>query len=184
MAIHRYNSEAPNQPDHITGALVTIDTDHQSIHLGAVFSLSVWDDAVIDTGTLALGFEVPSGLRVAVKGCELTGFGWYWKIGVAVFTTYTESGTYLTPNNHNVDPNSAASLVKVNLNPTDLPTVFPLGFVFGGGTGIAGTGQSAIGKLSGEFGFGAGKHCMVLTNLTGATGLGQIRLNWIERYTT
>jgi hypothetical protein len=164
MAINRYNKEHPTQPDEITGALVTIDTDHQSIHKGAVFSLSVWDTAIVDTGTLALGFEVPADLRVAVKGCHLF-------------------GTYLTPNNHNVDPSAPASLVKVNLNPTNLPTVFPMGFVFGGGTGVAGTGQSAVGELSGEFGFSAGKHCIVLTNLTGATGLGQIRLNWIERHT-
>lgn len=183
MAVHRYSKEHPTQPDHITGALVTIDTDHQSIHRGAVFSLSEWDDAIVDTGTLAIGFEVPTGLRVAVKGCELTAFGWYWEIGVAAFTTYTESGTYLTPNNHNVDASAPESLVKVNLNPTNLPSVFPMGFVFGGGTGVAGTGASAIGHFSGEFGFSAGKHCIVLTNRSGATALGQIRLNWIERYT-
>lgn len=183
MAVNRYSKERPVQPDEITGALVTIDTDHQSIHRGAMFSLSVWDDAIIDTGTLALGFEVPEGIRAAVKGCELTGFGWYWKIGVAAFANYTDSATWLTPNNHDVSTDATASLIKINKNPTNLPSVYPMGFIFGGGTGLAGTGTSSAGRLSAEFGFSAGKHCMVLTNLTGETGLGQIRLDWIERYT-
>lgn len=183
MAIRRYNKEAPNQPDEVTGAQVTIDTDHQSIHLGAMYNLTYWDSAVVSGGTIVLGFEVPTGLRVAFKSAVALGFGWYWTFQVEPFTSYTESGTFLTPNNHNVSTDAVPSLVKVNLNPTGYTTTFPLGFVFGGGTGVAGTGSSSGGRLDDEYGFSAGKHVVVITNNTGATGLGQVQLTWIERYT-
>lgn len=183
MAINRYSKERPTQPDEVTGALVTIDTDHQSVHKGAMFSITHFDEAIVDTGTLALGIEIPEGLRVALKGLEVFAFGWYWKMEAAPFSAYTESGTWITPNNHDVSVDCCPSLVKVNINPTDLPSVYPMKFVFGGGTGVAGTGDSAIGALHNEYGFSAGKHVVKITNLTGETALGQIQLDWIERYT-
>lgn len=180
MAINKYNKESPNQPDDFTGGLVTTTSDHQMIHQGGMFNLTVYDTAIVDTGTLTLGFEIPTGFCIALKALNTFGFGFYWTLHAVPFTTYTESGTYLTPNNHLICPTAPSSVAIVNKNPTGVASSGPLGFIFGGGTSIAGTASSGYGHLDSEYIFKAGKHAVVLTNQTGSTAAGQLQFTWIE----
>lgn len=180
MALQKYTSEAPRQPEECTGALVVTDYEHQAIHLGGMFSCTIWDTAVIDTGTLSLGMNIPTGYEISLKDVRCTGFGWPFKLTAMPYTSFTPSATYKTPNNHCVKAGTPASLCTLNVNPTGIVSSDQFGFLFGGGTSVAGTGASGQGSFTREFRLQAGNHALMAENLTGATAAIMIQLTWIE----
>ena len=180
MALQKYNKENPEQPDSFTGGLVVTEDTHQMIHKGGMYSTTIIDDAVVDTGTLSIGMNIPTGIQVSLKSIIALGFGWYFKLTAMPYTSFTPSATYKTPNNHCLLSCAPASLCTINVNPTGLVSSDQFGFVFGGGTSVAGQGSSGTGSFTSEFIIGAGNHGIIVENLSGATSLIQVRLVWLE----
>lgn len=180
MPIKRYNKEAPKQPDECSGGLVVIDSTHRMIHEGGMYSITVWDLAVVDTGTLSIGMTIPAGIVVHFKEVQATGYGWPFKMTALLYESFTPSGTYKIPNNHCVLPNFQPSLCTVNINPTGWTPSDQFGILFGGGTSIAGTGSSGASSFTSDYIVGAGTHVLVGENISGATAEIMLRMTWIE----
>lgn len=180
MAVQEYNSESPVQPDTVTGGLVVINSDHQMVHRYATFSVSYYDLAVADSGTLSLGLTVPTGFEIHLKNLFVSGAGFPWIFDGVPHTTFTPSATFITPFNHHMSTTAPASVVTVNVNPTGLPAEGDYVFLFGGGTGVGGSATSGGYSPVEEFIMHPGNHLIRMTNDTGGANEGSIVLTWYE----
>lgn len=180
MAVKEYNKESPNQPDDVSGGMVVIDSDHHMIHRYAMFTTNYYNLTIADNGVLALGLEVPTNYEIHLKALNVVGYEFPWILDASPHITYTESGTYKVPFNHHMSTSPPASKVIVNVNPTGLPATGEYSFVFGGGSGVGGTGSSGAYSPSAEFIMHSGKHFIRITNKTGSINTGGVVLVWYE----
>lgn len=180
MAVSEYNKESPIQPDIVTGGMVVIDSDHQMVHRYATFSISYYDLTVADSGTLSLGLTVPADHEIHIKNLFVSGAGYPWIFDGVALTSFTPSITYIIPFNHHMSSTAPESVVTVNVNPTGLPAQGDYKFLFGGGTGVGGTGSSGGFSPVEEFVMHPGNYLMRLTNSTGAVNEANIVMTWYE----
>ena len=180
MAVKSYNSESPVQPDILTGALAAIDSDHQMVHRYGMFTITHYNLAVADEGTVSIGFIIPTGFEIHIKQFGILGDGFPWVFDALVYTTFTESGTYLTPINHHMSTSPPPSQLTANLNPTDLPAEGNYKILFGGGSGLGGTTSAGGFSPSTEYIMHAGSHLIRATNKTGSTNEFSIVFTWYE----
>lgn len=182
MALSKYDKTNPLQPCRTTGGLVTTQELDQLARRGGLYSVTVFDLAVIDTGTISLGMTIPTGIEIIIKSATARGFGWPFKMSALMYESFTPSVTYKTPNNHLVIAGSIASLCTVNVNPTGWTPSDQFATLFGGGTAVAGQGSSGTESFGTDYILGAGTHVLIGENLTGSTAEMQLSLTWVEFY--
>lgn len=180
MAIKLYNKESPVQPDTITGSMSVIYSDHQMVHRYGMFTATSYNLTVADNGTLSLGFVIPTGFEIHIKSFGVIGNGFPWVFDAVTFTTFTPSGTYLTPINHHQSTTAPASKITVNLNPTGLPAEGTYHVLFGGGSGVGATSNAGGFSPSEEYIMHPGTHLIRMTNKTGAVNEAGITFTWYE----
>lgn len=180
MAVKLYDKESPHQPDFIGGGLISTDTNHNMVHRYGMYSVTYYNLSVADSGTVTIGLNIPTGFEMHVKEYSILGDDFPWILDSVNFTTYTESGNFLTPMNHHISETSHPSRVIVNLNPTDLPAEGDYKLLFGGGASLGQSTNSGGFSANIEYILHAGKHIVRATNNTGGVQEFSIVITWYE----
>lgn len=165
----------------------TIEVEHSHIHEGISFHADTANEALANNGTILLELVVPSGTTdtpIHLKDIDVLVVGVPFKVELIESPTITTGSATITPRNRNRQLTQASypSILTIKTNPTGISAGTTLEtFYVGGGTGNAGTKSGGNAKKSSEWMLKKGLTYLIrVTNLSGATNLCSISLDWSE----
>ena len=166
----------PVKVDRESGALVSMDTVHQRIHSGALYSLDFIDLTLANNGTVETLIVVPADLNVHLRfAAECGGDS---RIQGYENTTVSDNGTLQTMINRNREsPNTASFSVYAS------PTITDDGDLLADGIILGGSGGKAIGGSAGSFEewiLPTGTYLFRLTNISGQSQIAYAQLDIYE----
>lgn len=164
-----------------TGAVRTITNEHSLIHIGYLFSLSSFDEAIADDGTMLVELITPADHEIHLKEAFAWTEGALAKAELIEAPTLTTGVTPVTPVNRKRIPPLVASSVVAKSNPTGISGGTALETVLfgGGGVGAASNSGQQILVLEWELKLST-TYLVRFTNLAGATKAGSMELFWYE----
>jgi hypothetical protein len=160
-----------------TNDVVAIDSVHEWIHKGLMFSSHYYDNAVADDGVIELLIQVPAGQSAHLRvHCSAGGDA---EMRLFEAPTFSSAGTALAEINRN-RVSSKTAQVTVTHTPTtsDDGTEIEFEFIPGGGAILSGGGDNSFFN---EIILAPGEDYLVrLTNVSGGSSPLSIGLHWYE----
>lgn len=168
----------PARVDERAEALVTIDTVHERIHRGQLFSVDYLDAALASAGVIEMLVTVPSGVAAHSRITGSAGGDATLKIFES--PTVSASGTALTPVDRNRSTANTATLTVTHTPTTTADGTQLMDMLLPGGAGGNAAGSSD--DIFGEMILAAGKTYLIrLTNIAGTTKPAHLQLDFYEQ---